>query len=255
MTFFPSCHVFSLFMVTILFISLIIANFACENRDDMIDFPLKAALFDLDGVVVDTEAQYSIFWGGVCREYHPEKPGLENRIKGQTLDQIFEAHFESKEARADIVNRLNAFEAQMNYAYIKGIDRFMEWLKGHGVSTALVTSSNVPKMNCVYRSHPEFKQWFDIVLTSEDFTQSKPHPQCYLLAASKLGVEPGQCMVYEDSFNGLKAGRAAGMPVMGLSTTNHADDIAPFCDVVVEDFTNVDEETCRMTFDRFRRRP
>ena len=50
----------------------------------------KAALFDLDGVVIDTESQYSVFWGSQCRLYHPEIPGLENKIKGQTLTQIFD---------------------------------------------------------------------------------------------------------------------------------------------------------------------
>ena len=49
---------------------------------------LKAALFDLDGVVFDTEPQYTIFWGGICKEFHPELPGLEYKIKGQTLVQI-----------------------------------------------------------------------------------------------------------------------------------------------------------------------
>ena len=51
---------------------------------------LKAALFDLDGVVFDTEPQYSVFWGSQCRLYHPEHPGLENEIKGMTLTEIYD---------------------------------------------------------------------------------------------------------------------------------------------------------------------
>ena len=54
---------------------------------------MKAALFDLDGVVFDTEPQYTIFWGAQCREFHPEHPGLEHEIKGQTLVQIYDAWF------------------------------------------------------------------------------------------------------------------------------------------------------------------
>ena len=50
----------------------------------------KAALFDLDGVVFDTEPQYTIFWGMICRQYHPEHPGLEHEIKGSTLTQIYD---------------------------------------------------------------------------------------------------------------------------------------------------------------------
>ena len=53
-----------------------------ENR-------LKAALFDLDGVVFDTEPQYTIFWGGECRRYHPEHPRLEHEIKGSTLQRDY----------------------------------------------------------------------------------------------------------------------------------------------------------------------
>ena len=51
---------------------------------------LKAALFDLDGVVFNTEPQYTVFWGEQCREFHPEQPGLEHVIKGQTLTQIYD---------------------------------------------------------------------------------------------------------------------------------------------------------------------
>ena len=54
---------------------------------------IKAALFDLDGVVFDTESQYSIFWGMIGREYHPEMPDFEYRIKGQTLVQIYDKYF------------------------------------------------------------------------------------------------------------------------------------------------------------------
>ena len=76
--------------------------------------PIKAAFFDLDGVAFDTEPQYSIFWGGVCRHYHPEEPGLERKIKGQTLVQIFDAHFPDPEQQKDIVLGLNEYEANMS---------------------------------------------------------------------------------------------------------------------------------------------
>ena len=54
---------------------------------------VKAALFDLDGVIFNTEPQYTEFWRSQCRLYHPEKPGLENQIKGQTLVEIYEKYF------------------------------------------------------------------------------------------------------------------------------------------------------------------
>ena len=202
---------------------------------------IKAALFDLDGVVFDTEPQYSIFWGAQCREFHPEIPGLEHKIKGQTLVQIYDAWFSGPlaDSQALITERLNDYESQMNYDYIPGFEEYIRKLLQQGVKTAVVTSSNQPKMKAVYAKHPEFKSLFDAILTSEDFERSKPDPDCYLKAAERFGVEPKNCVVFEDSFNGLKSGRAAGMYVIGLATTNAAEDIAPFCDKVIEDFNHL----------------
>ncbi len=199
---------------------------------------IKAALFDLDGVVFDTEPQYSVFWGAQCREFHPEHPGLEHEIKGQTLVQIYDAWFsgELAEKQPLITERLNKFEQQMDYIYVPGFEEYISQLRGKGVKTAVVTSSNQPKMEAVYQSHPEFRIMFDAILTSEDFERSKPDPDCYLKAAQRLGVEVEDCVVFEDSFNGLKSGRAAGMYVVGLSTTNPAEAIRPYCDEVIANY-------------------
>lgn len=206
---------------------------------------LKAALFDLDGVVFDTEPQYTIFWGGECRRYHPEHPGLEQEIKGQTLTQIFEKWFSGplEAEQPMIVERLNAYEQQMHYDYIDGFERFIAALHEHGVRTAVVTSSNKPKMECVYRYQPNFLDLFDAVLTSEDFQESKPHPDCYLKAAQRFEAQVDECIVFEDSFNGLKSGRAAGMKVVGLATTNPVEAITPLSDMQIKDYTSLTYET------------
>ena len=203
----------------------------------------KAALFDLDGVVFDTEPQYTVFWGQQCREYHPEHPGLEQEIKGQTLVQIYDAWFSGplEPEQAVITERLNKFEQQMHYDYIAGFLDYITSLRQKGVKTAVVTSSNQPKMQAVYQSHPEFRSLFDAILTSEDFERSKPDPDCYLKAAERLGVTPSESVVFEDSFNGLKSGRAAGMFVYGLATTNSAEKIAPLCDQVINDYTTLNK--------------
>ena len=209
-----------------------------ENR-------LKAALFDLDGVVFDTEPQYSIFWGSQCRLYHPEHPGLENEIKGMTLTEIYDQWFSGpiKKEQPVITARLDEYERQMHYDYIDGFERLIADLHQHGVRTAVVTSSNVPKMESVYRYQPGFKALFDAILTSEDFAASKPDPDCYLKAAQRLGAQPDECIVFEDSFNGLKAGRAALMKVVGLSTTNLVEAIRSLSDIQIADYRNITFET------------
>jgi HAD superfamily hydrolase (TIGR01509 family) len=203
---------------------------------------LKAALFDLDGVVFDTEPQYTIFWGSQCRLYHPEHPGLEHEIKGQTLTQIYDQWFSGPllPEQPKITERLNDYESKMHYDYIEGFERMIADLRSHGVKTAVVTSSNLPKMEAVYRFQPEFKNLFDAILTSEDFDRSKPDPDCYLKAAERLGAKTDECIVFEDSFNGLRSGRAADMKVVGLATTNSVESIRPLSDIQISDYREMD---------------
>lgn len=207
---------------------------------------LKAALFDLDGVVFDTEPQYTTFWGAQCREFHPERPGLENEIKGQTLTQIYDRLFSGdlQKMQAVVTERLNEFEKQMRFEYIEGFEDLIANLKRNNVKTAVVTSSNEQKMKTVYERRPEFKQLFDAILTAEDFSKSKPDPDCYLKAAQRLGVLPSECVVFEDSFNGLKSGKAANMAIVGLATTNSAEAISPYSNLVVSDYQNLGFKEC-----------
>ena len=203
----------------------------------------KAALFDLDGVVLDTESQYIDFWSGIGREFHPDVPQFSQLIKGQTLVQIYEKWFaHDMELQQHITERLNAFELNMNYPYIKGVENFICQLKAAGFGLAVVTSSNNIKMTRVYDSLPELKQYFDHILTSEHFTCSKPDPMCYQLAADMLTAEIDSCVVFEDSFHGIEAGRRAGMKVVGLATTNAVEDIKPLCSCVIQDFTEISAE-------------
>lgn len=198
---------------------------------------IKAALFDLDGVVFDTESQYTIFWGMIGREYHPELTDFAQRIKGQTLAQIYDKYFDDiKEEQPKITARLDEFERNMKYEYIVGFEDFIKDLKANGVKCAVVTSSNIQKMLNVYEKHPEFKAYFDRVLTSEDFEKSKPDPDCYLKGAAYFGVSPNECVGLEDSFNGLKSVKASGAFTLGLATTNPVSAIQPFCDYVISDY-------------------
>lgn len=205
-----------------------------------------AALFDFDGVVMDTESQYSIFWNGVGKKYHPEYEEFGKIIKGQTLRQIYDRYFAGMEKeQEEITEALNRFEAQMKYEYIPGVTDFMRELHAHGVKIAIVTSSNEQKMANVYAVHPELKDLVDRILTAEMFTRSKPAPDCFLLGAEVFDTVPENCVVFEDSFHGLEAGNAAGMTVIGLSTTNPAEAIQDKCRLVIPDFTSFGYEKMR----------
>lgn len=196
-----------------------------------------AALFDFDGVIMDTELQYTIFWNEQGEKYLHVKnfgPG----IKGQTLTQIYDKHFagELVSVREQITSDLNLFEKDMAYEYLPGVQDFLVELRRHNVKIALVTSSNDEKMENVYRTHPEFKEQFDRILTGDMFKRSKPAPDCFLLGMEVFGTTPDTTYVFEDSFNGLKAGMASEATVIGLATTNPRESIAPLCHCVLDDF-------------------
>ena len=196
----------------------------------------SAVLFDLDGVIVDTEGQYSLFWKQIGEEYMPGMPDFALAIKGRTLTQIYDTYFPDAADRAAITERLNAFERQMDFPYIAGAREFLEALQAQGVPTAIATSSNCDKMACLYARHPEIKNLVTAVLTAEDARRSKPAPDCYLAAAERLGADISKCIVFEDSPNGLAAGRASGAFVIGVSTSLAATEIEPLCDAYIEDF-------------------
>ena len=197
-----------------------------------------AALFDFDGVVMDTETQYSLFWNKIGKQYFPQIEEFGRIIKGQTLVNIYAKYFAGMEKeQQDITARLNQFEKDMAYEYIPGVVDFMKDLRAHGVKMAIVTSSNDLKMANVYKAHPELKELVDRILTAEMFTRSNPAPDCFLLGAEVFGTVPQNCVVFEDSFHGLEAGNAAGMAVVGLCTTNPKEAIADKCKLVIPDFT------------------
>lgn len=201
------------------------------------------ALFDFDGVIADTESQYTVFWDRIGLEFL----GLEDfghTIKGQTLVQIFGKHFAGmEEQQKAVVPLLDEFERNMSYDYIPGAYEFMLSLKAAGVPMAIVTSSNDIKMQQVHKAHPELAGLVDAILTSEHFSKSKPDPECFLKGMEVLGATPEGTLVFEDSFHGLTAGRASGARVVGLATTNKRETIAPLCDVVIDDFTGFTLDT------------
>lgn len=201
-----------------------------------------AALFDFDGVIMDTETQYTVFWDEQGHRYL----GIESygrQIKGQTLVQIYEKDFAGRpEAQEQITRDLARFEREMTYAYIPGVEAFIADLRRHGVSLAVVTSSDDKKMENVYRTHPEFKQQFDRILTAGMFTRSKPAPDCFLLGMEIFGIPAEQTFVFEDSFHGLQAGRDSGATVIGLATTNPREAIVDKANDVIDDFSGMTYE-------------
>lgn len=199
--------------------------------------PHSIALFDLDGVILDTEGSYTAFWDDYGSRHFSEKDfGL--KIKGQTLVKILGDYFPEENERKAITDAINDFERKMSYPFVPGVENYIKSLKSNGIRTAVVTSSNLLKMENVYRCHPGFREMFDIILTSEDFSESKPSPYCYLKAMRLFGAGPEDCVVFEDSLAGLQAARASGAFVTALTTTNPEEVVRNYADLVIRDFND-----------------
>lgn len=196
-----------------------------------------AVLFDLDGVIIDTEGQYSDFWRSIGKIDFPHMHDFHERIKGHTLKQIISTYYSEDSARAkEVIDELHDFESKMQFPFIDGVITFIKALRSEEIPTAIVTSSDQEKMARLYNQHPEIKQLFDRIFTAENAQRSKPAPDCYLHAARELGLEAQDCFVFEDSISGLQAGKDSGATIIGLTTTNSASAIAPLCQCIIHDF-------------------
>ena len=192
-------------------------------------------LFDLDGVLIDSEGLYTKFWDEIEQIY---PTGIENFalvIKGNALFKILDMYY-SKELHQDIINRVHEFEHNIKYPIYDGVIDFLSSLKEKGIPTAIVTSSDNVKMSALYSEYPFFPQYFDTIITGSDVTESKPHPQGYLMAAERIGCNPEDCYVFEDSMQGLEAGMAAGATVIGLTTSNPVEKLNNKAHALIDSF-------------------
>ncbi len=196
----------------------------------------RGVLFDLDGVLIDSERIYSGFYDELGELYNIEEDNFSMAIKGSTIEQILSRYFPSPEASADVLRRINEFESGMEYPVCEGVPEFLAELKSRGIPMAIVTSSSDNKMVKLWQQHGELKDFFDTIVTGSDISRSKPDPEGYLLAASRIGCNPEDCYVFEDSISGLAAGMAAGAVVVGLATTLPAERLQGKAHILIDGF-------------------
>ena len=194
-------------------------------------------LFDFDGVIADTEPLYTTFWNAQGLKFFGEE-NFGIKIKGQTFNHI-SSYFSNEKDLAQAMHEIDDFERNMPYDLVPGIWDFLKELKEAGIPTAIVTSSHNKKMENAWRAHPGLKEMVTAILTSNDFTASKPDPECFLKAMEVLGGKPERSIVFEDSLHGIQAGRNSGAYVVGLPTTFPHEKLTEVCDLVIPDFTGL----------------
>ena len=192
----------------------------------------RGVLFDLDGVLLDSEGQYSIFWAAMEEQYKTGIPDFARFIKGFHLNRIL-GYFENDEVRQQVVEKLMDFEQNMKYEFFPGALEFVRELHDAGIPMAIVTASDRTKMQSLYSQHPEFPGLFDQIVTGDMVTHAKPDPDCFLMGAQLIGVDIKDCIVLEDSRNGLIAGRNSGAKVIGIPTTLSYEQVSELSDLTV----------------------
>ncbi|GAB4040180.1 HAD family hydrolase [Spirosoma gilvum] len=215
---------------------------------------MKAVIFDMDGVLVDTNPHHHIAW----REYYERN--------GKTLSDADFVQYVSGKHNKDIVAHLfanqpltieevirlsNEKEALFRELYksvitpVPGLVSFLESLKSAGIRMAVATSAPVENLNFVVDTL-NIRSYFDALLNESMVSHPKPDPEIYQKAMAMLGVEPAESVIFEDSMTGIQAAKASGAAVVGMATTQTPDELRPFVDDTAYDFTE-------LTLDRIQR--
>lgn len=200
---------------------------------------ITTVLFDFDGVITNTEPLYDDFFDEVGKKYDLGHESFAAMVKGTTMSNVVEKYLNHlpQEDVDNIIRETEDFEKKMDFPPIDGALEFIDYLKENGYKIGLVTSSQNFKMKIALETL-NLTNTFDTEVTAGRITKGKPDPMCYLLAAEDLNASPEECIIFEDSFFGIEAGKAAGMRVIGLSTTIPADQLEKLVDNVIPDFTD-----------------
>lgn len=188
---------------------------------------IKACIFDLDGVIVDTAHYHFLAWRRLAKEIGIELTEADNeRLKGVSRMRSLEIILElgglsfSEHDKENMANKKNTWfvdylERMAPEEIFPGVRSLIKNIREMGIKLALASSSKNAK-TVIQLLH--IHQDFDTVVDGTMVTHSKPDPEIFLLAAKKLGVNPIDCVVFEDAEAGVAAALAAGMKCVGVGS-------------------------------------
>lgn len=199
-------------------------------------------LFDLDGVLIDSENEYTRIWSEIDAHFPTGVAEFAQAIKGTTLESILHTYFKKEDVEA-VKTMLRAKESQMRYNYCEGAEQLLHTLRAKHIPIAIVTSSKKDKMANLRRQHPELFDQVDAIVDADSVTRSKPDPQGYLIGAEKIGIPAENCIVVEDSIQGVQAGKAAGCFVVGMTATFGRHQMEGHADLILDSLTELQLDT------------
>ena len=185
---------------------------------------IKGIIFDMDGVLTDTEPINELATNTALKKLHGIE--LDKKIlmtlKGMREKEYYEMLRKQYGFTGDLekflVEKKNAFEKILDGRNISfpATGKVIKGLKKN-YKLALATSCDKRKFDIISKSFD--KSLFDVIIVGEDVTNGKPHPECYRLAIKKLGLKPDECVVIEDAVKGIIAAKSAGAKCIGIAGT------------------------------------
>ncbi len=186
---------------------------------------LRAVIFDLNGTILSDEDEYSLSFLRVLESLGVKPEKNFSHTKGVGLKANWEFFKEKYNLKTDLTLDELSNLTQIEYLSLlpkvrlrKGFVELVNNLRKIGVKIALASSNNYSVVQAVI-DHFGIADFFDVITTMEEVSLSKPSPQIFTITAEKLGVEPYECLVFEDSKAGVEAAISAGMAVVGLART------------------------------------
>jgi beta-phosphoglucomutase family hydrolase len=194
--------------------------------------PQWAAIFDWDGVIIDSSRQHEESWEMLATEEKRALPlnhfkrsfGMKNE---KIIPELLQWTNDPLEIRRLSLRKEALYREIVRaggIAPLPGVVNWLDSLRAASVPCAIASSTHRENITCTL-GVLGLEKFFTAIVSAEDVTHGKPDPEVFLLAARKIGMPPGRCVVFEDAHVGIEAARAARMRVVGVATTHPAEDL------------------------------
>ena len=191
---------------------------------------IRGVLFDMDGVILDSEKLYAKFWAAGCDFFgypmtYQQALGMRSLSAqaGQAyLSSLFGPKIDYYAVRAKRIELMDAYIEENGVEAKPGVFQLLDYLASRNIPYAITTASPSDRIEN-HLGRLGLYERFPYICTAHSVAQGKPAPDIYLLVAQKLDVKPEHCLVFEDICKGIQAGKAAGMRVCAVRDAYSAD--------------------------------
>lgn len=200
----------------------------------------KAFIFDLNGTMIDDMHFHNQAWHKILTEDLGAVLTMEEvkvQMYGKNselLARVFgEGHFSPEEAERLSIEKEKRYQEAFfpHLKLIAGLDRFLEQAQQHHIKMAIGSAAILFNVDFVL-DNLDIRHYFKAIVSADDVTTSKPHPETFSKGAELLGVKPEECVVFEDAPKGVEAARNAGMKCMVLTTMHEAEEFSQYDNIL-----------------------